>query len=109
MLMFDIGVGIASFSLECPQHAINRGACYYADPDNTIGTIMLVISCILLLAAWILGLMHCSRIHHRGWFTLVLLTSPIGSFVYGIMGPQESSNVEDAVPALATSATDSSE
>jgi hypothetical protein len=39
------------------------------------------------LLAWILGLIKTARIGRWGWFVAVLLVSPLGSLLFGLVGP----------------------
>ena len=39
------------------------------------------------LIAWIGGLIKTGRLGRWGWFVVVLLLSPLGSLLYGLIGP----------------------
>ena len=53
----------------------------------TIGIALYVGGLVAALLAWIGGLIKTGRIGRWGWFVVVLLLSPLGSLLYGLVGP----------------------
>jgi hypothetical protein len=52
-----------------------------------IGIALYVGGIVAALLAWIGGLIKTGRIGRWGWFVVVLLLSPLGSLLYGLVGP----------------------
>ena len=52
-----------------------------------IGFVLYLAGVIAALLAWIIGLVTTARIGRWGWLIVVLLISPVGSLLYGLVGP----------------------
>jgi len=59
----------------------------YPDSAGTLGIALYLGGALAALAAWILGLVRTAHIKHWGWFVAVLLTPPLGTLLYGLVGP----------------------
>jgi len=57
----------------------------------TIGTIILGLTGIASLVAWIFGLIRTAQLQRWGWFVAVLLLGSLGALIYGLAGPETSS------------------
>lgn len=54
----------------------------------TIGTIILGLTGIASLVAWIFGLIRTAQLQRWGWFVAVLLLGSLGALIYGLAGPE---------------------
>lgn len=57
--------------------------------QNAIGDHMYVVTGVVGLATWAIGLMSAYRTKAWGWFTFALLLPGIGAFMFGLFGPSE--------------------
>lgn len=53
----------------------------------TTGLALYLAGVALALLAWLLGLVKTAHIRRWFWFIVVFLLSPLGSLLYGVMGP----------------------
>jgi hypothetical protein len=53
----------------------------------TIGLVLYLAGVVVALLAWLLGLVKTAHIRRWFWFIVVFLLSPLGSLVYGLLGP----------------------
>jgi hypothetical protein len=54
---------------------------------TTIGLVLYLAGVLAALLAWIMGLLKTAQIRRWAWFVVVLLISPLGSLLYGVVGP----------------------
>lgn len=54
---------------------------------TTIGLVLYLAGVLAALVAWIMGLIKTAQIRRWAWFVVVLLISPVGSLLYGVVGP----------------------
>lgn len=54
-----------------------------------IGFALYVAGTVAAIIAWLVGLIKTAQIGRWGWFVAVLLLSPLGSLLYGLVGPAE--------------------
>ncbi|HLZ25342.1 MAG TPA: hypothetical protein VKQ30_24740 [Ktedonobacterales bacterium] len=53
----------------------------------TTGLVLYFAGVVTALLAWLLGLVKTANIRRWFWFIVVFLLSPLGSLLYGILGP----------------------
>lgn len=52
-----------------------------------IGFVLYLLGALAALVAWLMGLVTTARLGRWGWFFVVFLISPVGSLLYGLVGP----------------------
>jgi hypothetical protein len=52
-----------------------------------IGFVLYLGGVIAAIVAWIMGLIKTAQIRRWGWFLAVLVLPPLGSLLYGLVGP----------------------
>jgi len=55
--------------------------------ENEIGDHLYLVSGVLGLAAWVIGMVTAFRIKAWGWFVFAVLLPGIGAFMFGLFGP----------------------
>ena len=53
-----------------------------------IGFVLYLVGVLAALLAWLIGLLQTARIGRWGWFLGGLRSSPLGSLLYGLVGPK---------------------
>lgn len=53
----------------------------------TIGLVLYLAGVFAALLAWFLGLVKTASVRRWVWFVVVFLLSPLGSLLYGVIGP----------------------
>ena len=76
--------GCHSSSLYGPPAA---GCATASSTAITIGIVLYLGDLAAAVLAWIGGLIKTGRLGRWGWFVVVLLLSPVGSLLYGLIGP----------------------
>ncbi|HEY7124015.1 MAG TPA: hypothetical protein VH540_08715 [Ktedonobacterales bacterium] len=84
----------ASALQQCTQEQINNGTCQPTlSSDATtrlgIGIVLLGISALLHLIAWIGALVRSARMGSWAWFVVVLLISELGLILYALFAPRD--------------------
>ena len=75
-------------SCQSSLSAPNAGDCLTsASGPVLIGFVLYLAGVLAALFAWLIGLFQTARIGRWGWFLGVLLLSPLGSLLYGLVGP----------------------
>lgn len=69
------------------SNAYSTGCITSGSRAATIGLVLYLAGVLAALLAWIMGLIKTAQIRRWGWFVLVFLISPLGSLLYGIVGP----------------------
>ncbi len=62
----------------------------------TIGLVLYLAGVFAALLAWLLGLVKTASVRRWAWFIVIFLLSPLGSLLYGVVGPTSRPH---AVPA----------
>ena len=70
----------------------SKGCITSASRAVVIGFVLYLAGALAALAAWIMGLIQTARIGRWGWLLVVLLISPLGSLLYGLVGPTTRAN-----------------
>jgi len=66
----------------------NAGECLTsASGPVLIGFVLYLAGVLAALFAWLISLVRTAQIGRWGWFLGVLLLSPLGSLLYGLVGP----------------------
>lgn len=94
---------IVAFMLYGPAFATQLRACQSSSASTnlaqcltsgsratTIGLVLYLAGVLAALLAWLMGLLKTAQIRRWGWFVVVLLISPLGSLLYGVVGPTTS-------------------
>lgn len=77
--------------LQSCQHAANSTystSCLTSGSRAaTLGLVLYLGGVVAALLAWVLGLVKTAQIRRWLWFIVVFLLSPLGSLLYGLLGP----------------------
>jgi uncharacterized membrane protein len=77
--------------LQSCQHAGNgtssTGCLTSGSRAATLGLVLYLAGVVAALLAWLLGLVKTAQIRRWIWFIVVFLLSPLGSLLYGLVGP----------------------
>lgn len=71
----------ASTNLTNLAQCLTLGSC-----ATTIGLVLYLACVLAALVAWIIGMIKTAQIRRWAWFVVVLLISPLGSLLYGVVG-----------------------
>ncbi len=76
-------------SCQTSIYGTNPGECLVSASGSVlIGFVLYLAGVLAALFAWLIGLFQTARIGRWGWFLGVLLLSPLGSLLYGLVGPK---------------------
>jgi uncharacterized membrane protein len=77
--------------LQSCQHAATgpyaTGCLTSGSRAATLGLVLYLGGVVAALLAWVLGLVKTAQIRRWLWFIVVFLLSPLGSLLYGLVGP----------------------
>src|SRR5579862_233153 len=83
------GPQVATQLFGCQQALYGPTCVRGTSTEVAIGIVLYLAGALAILAAFLFGLVKTAQLRRWGWFVAVLLLSPLGSLLYGLLGPTE--------------------